>query len=413
MSKSNDQVLLLPGEKGWEIWAGPSPTELSLHQATEAERAGDVENLPAGDLLHFFPVKSITAIPMRVASDDEALFPDLAAMHSERLGLRADPMAGQLTDVFTVSREPENSALVSVLLRVPGEGEMPTRGPKGFDISARAFALPGETLALWKEIGRWVFALSYQGNFTYCQATSIESDAPDDALAREIRLAMIQLAIQGIEIKPTRLTVWTNNPSLDTDTIGRAFGIPVESGPRPTPVIPSPLSKLLPADVRAARKAAQKRRNILLGAAALAAVYVGLLGWYGYGLWRDHSETKRLIQAAEAMAPEAALYSEHIARWDELADAIERANSPVDILSRVASSIPPNSGLRLKTAEITSKEITIIGEAPQLPAVNTFSLNLNNSNSLAAFKWQTPEPNQSTRGWEFVFNAEIPVETQQ
>jgi hypothetical protein len=81
----------------------------------------------------------------------------------------------------------------------------------------------------------------------------------------------------------------------------------------------------------------------------------------------------------------------------------------VDILSRIAACIPASSGLRLKTAEISATEIKLIGEAPQLQAVNSFSLNLNKNNDLTQFDWQTPEPNQSTRGWEFVFSAEIPT----
>ena len=80
----------------------------------------------------------------------------------------------------------------------------------------------------------------------------------------------------------------------------------------------------------------------------------------------------------------------------------------MDILFRVASCIPPNSGLRLKTAEISATGIKLQGEAPQLQAVNSFSLNLSKSNGLTQFIWQTPEPNQSKRGWEFVFTAEVP-----
>ncbi|RYD49721.1 MAG: hypothetical protein EOP83_24800, partial [Verrucomicrobiaceae bacterium] len=111
MSKTTDNVLLVPGETGWEIWTGPSASELTLHEATTIDRASDLTAIPNGDLLLLFPVKSITAVPMRVASDDEALFPDLAALHAERLGLRPDPMAGQLTDIFVIAREAENTAL--------------------------------------------------------------------------------------------------------------------------------------------------------------------------------------------------------------------------------------------------------------------------------------------------------------
>ena len=155
--------------------------------------------------------------------------------------------------------------------------------------------------------------------------------------------------------------------------------------------------------------AALRRRNIILGVAAVALIYLGLIGWFGYGLWKGMSETRKLLAQAEEAAPEGEAYALHIAKWDELAHAIDLTNSPVDILSRIASCIPPNSGLRLKIAEISATEIKLIGEAPQLQAVNTFSLKLSKNNDLANFTWQTPEPNQSTRGWEFVFNGEVPT----
>jgi hypothetical protein len=407
VSKSTENVLLFPGESGWEIWTGPSATEFTLHSATSIARASDLTAIPGGDLLLLFPVKAITAVPMRVASDDDALFGDLATLHAERLGLRPDPMAGQLTDIFVIAREAENTALLSVLLRAPGDGEMPTRGPKSFDISPRAYPLTGDSIAVWKELGRWVFAISQQGNLVYCQATSVESGSPDDNVAREIRLALMQLSMQGLEMQPTRVVLWSGTEGVSATALRAAFGLPVEISARPAPVIPSPLSKLLPADVRAARREARKRQNILFGAAAVALLYLGLIGWFGYGLWKDSQETKNLLIQAEQAAPEGEAYALHIAKWDELAHAIELTHSPVDILKRIADSIPPNSGLRLRTADISATDIKLMGEAPQLQAVNTFSLKLSKSNDLAQFDWQTPEPNQSTRGWEFVFSAEV------
>ena len=410
MSKTTENVLLVPGESGWEIWTGQTAdAAFTLHEATATERAGELSNIPGGDLLLLFPVKAVTAVPMRVTSDDEALFPDLAALHAERLGLRPDPMAGQLTDVFVIAREAENTALVSILLRAPDDRDLPRRGPKSFDISARAYPLGGDALAVWKEFGRWVFTLSHQGKLVYCQATSVTSASPDEALTREIRLALMQLSMQGLSIEPTRVVLWTSLENCNPAALAAAFKAPVEVSPRPAPVLPSPLSKLLPADVRAARRAASRRQNIMLGVAAVALIYLGIIGWFGYGLWKDSSETKKLLKQAAAAAPEGEAYALHIAKWDELADAIDLKNSPVDILSRVAACIPPASGLRLKTAEISATEIKLNGEAPQLQAVNTFSLNLGKNNDLSHFKWQTPEPNQSTRGWEFRFSAEPPV----
>lgn len=418
MSKSNDQVLLVPGESGWEIWTRQGDAPFSLVSATTTGRAAELGDLPAGDITLLFPVRAFTALPMRVTSDDESLFPDLAALHAERLGLRPDPMAGQLTDVFVVAREAENTALLSVFLRPPGEGELPRKGPKSFDVSARALPVTGDTIAIWKEFSRWVFAVFHQGTLVYCQATAVDAAQPDEALAREIQLALIQLSMQGMELKPRRALVWSADSSAgEIRSVPAAFSdilrLPVESAARPAPVLPTPLSRLLPADVRAARREAMRRRNITFAAAAVLTAYLGVIGWFGYGLWKDISTTKRLVAQARAAAPDAAEYQLHRAKWDELAHVIDLNHSPVDILQRIANCIPPNSGLRLKTAEISATEIKLMGEAQQLQAVNTFSLRLAKNNDLANFTWQTPEPNQSTRGWEFVFTGEVPTaETQ-
>jgi hypothetical protein len=408
VSKTTDQVLIVPGESGWEIWTSQADGGFALQTATEFSRAADLTEIPAGELTMLFPVRSLTAVAMRVTSDDDALFPDLAELHAERLGLRPDPLAGQLTDVFIVARESENTALLSVFLRAPGDGELPPRGPTSFDLSARAFPVTGETLAIWKEFGRWVFAVFHQGKLIYCQATAVNADQPDASLAREIRISLAQLSMQGLHVEPSRVLIWSSSEAINPAALRSAFKGSVEVVPRPAPVLPDPLSKLLPADVRAARRTALRRRNIMLGVAAVVLLYLGLIAWFGYGLWKASSETKALLVRAQEAAPEGEAYSLHIGKWDELSDVIDLNNSPVDILSRIAACIPPNSGLRLKIADISSQAISLKGEAPQLQAVNTFSLKLSKNADLSRFDWQTPEPNQSTRGWEFVFSGEVP-----
>lgn len=413
MSKTTEHLLLIPGAIGWEIWTTQGDAPCSLHHASEAIRASDLTDLPTGELTMFFPARTLTAVTMRVNSEDDALFPDLAALHAERLGLRPDLMAGQLSDMFVISREPENTSLMSVFLRAPIDGDLPLRGPKAFDISARAFPVSGNTLAVWQEFGRWVFAIYQQGKPAYFQATAVDAADPDDSLVREIRLAMMQLSMQGLEIRPEKILVWTSQPSISSAALASAFRAEIEIAPRPAPVIPDPPSKLLPADVRAARRAAQHRLQITLGIAIVIIIYLGIIGWCGYGLWKTHAETKAYLADAEAAAPDGFAYTDHIAKWDELAPVIDLANSPVDILFRIASCIPANSGLRLKTADISGTEIKLIGEAQALPAVNTFSLKLNKASDLANFTWQTPEPNQSTRGWEFTYTAEVPTNESQ
>lgn len=405
MSKSTDQTLIIPGERGWEIWSRQDNGPFSLREATQVTRAADIPNLPAGELLMCFPVKAVTALPMKVASDDDSLFDDLATLHAERLGLRPDPMAGQLTDLFVIERQAESAILLEILLRAPREGEMPQRGPTGFDISPRTLDAQNHALILWKEFGRWVFALHSDGKLLYCQATSNDSDIPDESLAREIRLSLIQLEIQGIQAPIPSAVVWSENPHLATRAFAAAMRSDVSVAPRPIPAWPSPSSRLLPADVRAARREAAKKRTIIFAASAAALAYLAIIGWLALGVWRDATETKRLQAIVDAAGPQGQAVATHYEKWDELALALDLNHDPIDILSRIHRSIPPNTGLRLRTAEVSADQVNLVGEAQQPPPVSQFSLALTRNNELAAFTWQNPAPSQSTRGWEFRFTG--------
>lgn len=407
MSKPSTKILLVPGAAGWEIWTGQPEFGFVPHELTTISRAGDLTSLPPGEITMLFPVRSITAIPLKVSTEDESLFAELAAMHAERLGLRSDPMAGQLTDTFVIARDGEQTALLSVHLRAPVEGDLPTRGPKEFDLSARAFPVSDDCLTIWQEFGRWVFAFHHQGKTVYCQATSIGEPQPGDDLIREIRLAQIQLSLQGIELEPGQIELWTTE-TTETADLAAAFRCPVNVGPRPSPVLPEPRSKLLPADVRAARRVAQQRQTIILAVAAVVLAYLGLIGWLGYGLWKTDQETKLLLAEAQRLAPDAADYQTFLSQWDELAFAVDVRHAPVELLLQVHKCIPTSGGLRLKSAEITARSITLVGEAQQESAVGQFSLALSKSKNLNDFVWQTPSATQSPLGWNFTFTAAPP-----
>jgi hypothetical protein len=413
VSKPLEHALLIPGETGWEVWTRQGDRPFVRTAESDSVLAGDLTQLPAGDLTMLFPARMVTALPLKVATDDEAMFSDLVTLHAERLGLRTDPLAGQLSDWFVISKAEESAELLSVFLKTPGEGELPPKGPNGFDISARAYPAEGSRITVWREFGRWVFAITQSGQLVYAQATAVDTAHPDAALAREIQLAAMQLSLQGMDVTPQSVMVWSSDADCPIGDFSRTLGLPCEVGPRPVPALPAALSRLLPADVRAARRAAVRKRNLITGIAAAVLGYLGLIGWLAYGVWSDHSEARRLLASAHKAAPDAEEYTSHIAKWDELAHAIDLAHSPVDILSRIAGCIPPNSGLRLKTADISATEIKLMGEAQTLDAVNSFSLRLSRHNELMAFEWQTPEPNNSTRGWEFMFSAEVPINESQ
>lgn len=406
MSKPSEQYLLVPGETGWELWSGSAADGFTLQQATTATLASEIPDLPSGGhLTMLFPVKSVIALPMKVVSTDPTLIQELATMHAERLGLRCDPDAGQLSDVFEVAQDGEQSAILSVVLNPPAEGELPARSPQDFDLSARVLPWQGDELAVWKEFSNWVFAIVAKGKLLYCQATSLQSAAPDDALVREIKLAMIQLSYQGLTWHPTKVHLWSSQPEGHGEVLMKAFEHLVDVVPRPGPVLPSSISKLLPADVRAARRNAVRRQRMQFGIAALALAYLGLIGFLGYGMWQDGRKLTRLRQEIDELAPVSTAYSEHMSKWNELDLVVDNSKSPVELFFHVVSSIPPNSGLRLKSVELTAGEIKLIGNAPQSAPTTQFDLALSKKAELSAFKWQNPHANETNNNWEFTFTG--------
>jgi hypothetical protein len=409
MSKANSTHLLLPGENSWEFWTLAPNGAVALHSNHPVAKPSEIDKAPQGDVIFLFPVKALTALPLHVPTGDTSLFADLAETHAERAGFRSDPFAGQLTDIFPILTNSDSSVFLSVVLRTPQPEDLPLKSPKAFDISARAFPVKGNMLSLWRELGQWVFAIHQDGKLLYCQATSISAPSPDASLVREIRIAIAQLSMQGVRAEPSRALVWSSDPETDTSLVSRSLSLQTELAPRPAPVLPDPISKLLPADVRAARREARKRQNTILAIAAIAVIYLGTVGYLGFGLWKTHSTTQKILAQVSAVAPEGEAFALHISKWDELEYGIDLNHNTVDILNRVARSIPSNSGLRLKTADISATDIRLIGEAPTLQAANQFSSNLSKNNDLAAFEWQAPEPRQSSRGWEFNFTGSTPT----
>ncbi|NNC89836.1 MAG: hypothetical protein HKN82_15370 [Akkermansiaceae bacterium] len=421
-AKKNDRVLLLPGSSGWEAWTG-NGNGLSLGLRTEALQALDVENLPTGELTMAFPVRDVSSLPFRTPTTDEGLFADMAAMHVERFGMRPPIENGILSDYFKVGSYGEESVLLPIVLAPPPEGALPKRSPKSFDISARCLPLPAEAVVVWRELGRWVFGISGAEGPLHFQA--LASSELDEDAGREIRISLSQLQIQGIlETAPKHCFVWLEDdqeppPPEALAALGRGFGGSAQVAAKPVPVLPAPPSKLLPADIRAERVAKRKRRQSGLLFTALILIYCGLAAWFGWRLFDATSKARDAEAESKSLGPQIAALRDHTVKWEELEPIVSTDHWPVELLFRVAEAIPPNSGLRLKRAEMVNqldvgssgaeaviRTIKLQGEAGELQEVNQFNLNLKRSANLAAYEWITPAPAETkTGGWSFIYDG--------
>ena len=423
--KKNDQVLLFPGAEGWEVWRGSG--ELALLKASGERDALAVDGVPGGNLTMAFPVRDVSAAPFVAATGDKEMFRDLADLHLERSGLRADQSAGSLSDCFTLRADAEEALLLPVVLSPPPEGGLPKKSPHAFDVSARCLPLPNKAVVLWREFGRWVFAVSDpSGEAVYFQA--LPGALFDKQLSREVALGTAQLSMQEVLREPlTECQVWTGEgeiaPSAESlEALGTLLDLPVKALPKPMPRLPKQVSKLLPADIRAERVARQKARQTKLAVAAAVIAYLGVLGFMAYKYFDAEKRTEVAEKRAESTNPAAEEVATFTAKWDELQPIVENEYWPVEQYFQ-AYQAAPKAGLRIQRAEmhneiqfqqggraILKRFITLSGESDKAEEAVQFGTNLGKSEYFSGFNWSTNSPSPTNKNtWRFEYRAE-PVE---
>lgn len=420
--KKNDQVLLFPGAEGWEVWRGSDA--LTLMKASGEREALSVDGVPGGNLTMAFPVRDVSAAPFVAATGDKDMFRDLADLHLERSGLRATDAAGSLSDCFTLRTDEEEALLLPVVLSPPPEGGLPKKSPKAFDISARCLPMPPNAVLLWREFGRWVFAVSdAKGQTVYFQA--LPGALFDKQLAREVALGTAQLSMQ--EVLPPALEkveIWTGEgefpPSEESQAaLSEFLHLPVQTASKPAPRLPEVISQLLPADIRAERVAIQKARQTKLAVAAGVLVYLGLVGFLAY----KYNDAKKRTEIAEKRAAQSNPMAEEVARftskWDELQPVVENDYWPIEQYFR-AYEAAPKEGLRLTVAEMHNEMqfqsgqsaelkrfITLEGRSVGTEQALQFGENLRKSDYFSNFEWSIKSPTQTNEGdWRFIYRAE-------
>lgn len=419
--KKGESSLLIPGAESWEIWTGSSES-LALSLRSETTKALDVSPLPSGELKMAFSLRDVSSLPMMAPTTDKSLFSDMAEMHVERLGMRPLIENGNLTDCFTVAERGEETLLLPVVLSPPPEGSLPSRSPKAFDVSARCFPIPIDAVVVWKELGRWVFAIGVEGRPMHFQA--LASVDLDEAAGREIRVSLMQLQIQGLlGTIPSHCFVWVGTEDVSPgmkalQALGEGFGGRASIETKPSPTFPTKPSELLPADTRAERFAKRKRQQLTLVVTALVLAYLGMIGWLGWKLVEAQKRAVLAEQTLAELAPDSDFITEHQQKWEQLEPVISLEHWPLELLYRCSKEIPAE-GLRFVRAEFNNqleikdggqtnkvRSIRLQGMADTLEQVNQLNLKLNRSGDLAYYNWNTPAPQETKDGrWSFIYDA--------
>ncbi|MFT6864052.1 MAG: hypothetical protein ACJAVK_002614 [Akkermansiaceae bacterium] len=424
-AKKGDLNLLIPGADGWEIWTGSTVNGFQRHAETEHKLALDVTGVPSGSVAMAVPVRQISAVPFRAQTDDLSLLGDLAVMQLEKNGTRPALDGGQLTDYFIYGTAPEETHLTAIVMNPPSEGQLPRKSPESFDISPRCLPLPDGKVVVWRELGRWVFAIGKPGHALYFQCLS--SDRLDARAGNEIRLALTQLEMQGLlKVLPDSVVVWSHGSSSDArpeelEFLARGLDVPVESSPRPVPTWPAPPSRLLPADVRAERLAVRGKRNRNILIAALLVVYLGIVAFLYFDLQKAKEAATLATKDANSISGDADLLLTHRVKWDELRPVVETEFQPFEVFLASYRALPNTKQerfIRITKASFTnqfreidgdlkvSREVVLEGQAEReaQQEIPKFAGNLRSSRELEAFRWAFPPESEDKRSGKVTFN---------
>jgi len=401
--------VILPGVLGWEIWTGNGAT-LSLTEVEPKLRPIDFTELGnVKQLSMVFPVQEANFVPFKIQVEEAALREELISMQLEQLKAQPDEFGGDLLDTFPIQEKGTEETVLATVLEPQYEGSLPSQTPQEFDLSARCYDFAPDSVTVWKELGRFVFAVTQGSALIYAQKLPYDEFSQEAAL--EIKLAVTQLNFQGLSVTPKRLLLWDDASLMSTDQLSAVMGIPVEPSAKPSPRLPEKRSKLLPADVRAERLEQQMKQRLLIGGGVLGLLLIGFVGFAVFQWVNLTQEIEQKEAEYAQLRPIEMQVLAHQTEWMELEPLLDQERWPVELMYQVGLCMPRTGGLRLELCEFDESGLKVYGSSTDLKAANTFDLQLKRNAKLRDFEWNNRPAQQNSSGkWEFKFSAKIPNE---
>lgn len=349
-------------------------------------------------------MSSTFAVPIRAATGDPDLLPDLVGIQLEKQGLKPDVPVGCLTDWHIVDREENQTVVCAAVLNPSLADDLPREAPQRFELSPYLYDLPDDSLVLWKELGRLVFAVTRHEHPVYFHALSTSVLSP--AVVQEIEQLVMPLYTQGLITSLDSITLWTDavDPAAEA-ALREVFGCQVLRSPQPPPRPGTRVSAIEPVSVAEGKIRSARAARIQKIATACVAAYLLIPGFFAVKYFIEKRKIDVLKSQAAGLERS---YGGVQATIDQarLADAAVNFDQyPVELLFQCLGSLYETAtpGVRITGFEIDKDQgekkltqITIKGEA-------------NNANTQAAIVYATKvKGNPALQGFTWNYKAQAP-----
>ena len=399
--------ICLPGEQSWDLWK-QSAAGWQLTQSVSVEQGGGPASFKNASVFGY-PVSAAFAVPVRAATGDVDLLPDIVDFQLEKQGLKPDTPVGRLMDYRTVEREDARTLLLASVLNAEIADDLPREAPERFEVSPYLFYLPDDHLVIWKELGRLVFCVTRGDQPAYYHA--LNTPVLTAQTAQEIEQLLMPLFTQGIITEIRGIVLWTDavEPGA-ADELSRTFGARVRSEPRPKPTVPQETSTIEPVSVAMGKIRAARLRHIRNIVIACLAAYLAIPGFFVVRWYLAQQSLADMKRKVSAMEVQYGRVDSILKQADAMDAVINPAKYPIELLHQVINPLyQQNVNVRITSVEIDrivsddnpeKSGITIKGESNAQTAQQAilYGTRIKNNPALKDYKWEPPKIEPAKNG---------------
>ena len=397
MAEKRNDILICPSADGWTRWKSGEDGVWVAEESIPAESPAWELASPKVPWQLGLPMRVLQTMPLKIATTDEtARVDDLVPLQIEAAGLPMGEEGTRLAD-WSVAGSRGDAKVVTVWSMEPAAlaGCPAPRVPASIWPAFMRWKWQARELVLWCEAGRWIAGFSGDQCPVHAQPCLGTENVPQ--LASDLRGQATALLLRGLTAMPERLVVRGTCPPFARE-LAAELSLPLVEKPEAPEQLPAQ-ARLLATEMQTARAAAVEARKWRLRVIAAAALWLVAAAYAGFGYF----QAQRELAAAEAkhaeVTPRARAMRDVQVQLDDiysinLADAL-----PVDVLNRIAKTMPQGGGFRLTTFTVEGdRDVYLKGSAARADVALRFAQDLKRNKDLAAYQWEIPPPVQQKDG---------------
>jgi len=386
--KKEEHAILLPGPtkaEPWELWALGSPESARCLQVC----ASPLDNRLSGKTTLALPVAQVFCLPLWLNETDPKQFAGMIPLQLELRGLKPRGDEPAVFDWTVVAQEGSRTLVTVGVLPATLPDEIQVESYDLFDLSARCLPLPENTLTLWMEHDRLVFAITREKHLLYYQTLAEEKIT--ERVLQDLTCAIAALSTQGVLAPLRGVRLWTECSPAEVASLKEVLQLPVAQDELPSPCDPPTAWKLRPVSVAAAKRAREVKRWQWRAVLVALTVYLLVIGWFVCQYLLLSSKVGELRQWQTQHAQTLAMISGTRATWKDLGPVVNENSYPLELLLHAAESIPENQ-LHLTLFEANNGQLRIKAEAKDFGAASKFEENLKNDPHFTGYSWDMGQP---------------------